>query len=72
VSKWEKPSHRNRKSGQRLENRQQVCPACFENFATTEAGDAHRGRKGDSPVCLNPELVGLSKIVNKYGTEVWE
>lgn len=72
VSKWEKPSHRNRKSGQKLENRQQVCPACFQNFATTEAGDAHRSRKGDSPICLDPASIGLFLKKNKFGTEVWD
>ena len=67
-----RPPHLNPLTGEVLENRQQVCPACFENFASTEAGDIHRRRDMDEdPYCANPEEVGLFVKVNRFGTEVW-
>jgi hypothetical protein len=54
-----------------LENKEQVCPACFENFGTTEAGDKHRDLTKVKFTCLSPNLVGLVSIENSYGTVVW-
>ena len=72
VSKANQPPHRNRKTGQKLENRQQVCPVCFENFNSTEAGDAHRKfYEGANPYCIDPDSAGLIPIQNRFGTSVW-
>jgi hypothetical protein len=55
-----------------LQNWQQVCPVCFENFNSTEAGDVHRiGEFGIDRRCANPNEVGLIAIPNKYETTVW-
>jgi hypothetical protein len=55
-----------------LENRQQVCPACLENFNSTEAGDLHRrSYEGVSPFCISPEEAGLIPIANRFGTLAW-
>jgi hypothetical protein len=55
-----------------LENKEQACPACFENFGTTEAGDAHRvGVFGVDRRCVKPEKANLAKTTNKFGTTVW-
>ena len=72
VSKAHQPTHRNSKSAQLLENWQQVCPACFKNFNSTEAGDRHRiGTFGIDRRCASPDEVGLIPIPNKYKTIVW-
>jgi len=55
-----------------LRNKEQVCPACKENFATDEAGSKHRvGTFGIDRRCALPTEVGLKQITNKYGTKVW-
>lgn len=71
MSKAHRVNHRNRLTGELLENRQQVCPACFENFGTTEAGDAHRDLTQIPFTCVQPVKVGLIPIENKFGTLVW-
>lgn len=72
MSKAFQPPHRNSKTGQILENGQQVCPVCFENFNSTEAGDMHRnGDFGSQRRCLDPADAGLVPIQNKYKTIVW-
>jgi len=68
VGKEQAPPHRNKRTGQWLQNREQVCPACFENFGTTLAGDAHRKLLS---ICLDPEIIGLIPIENQYGTRLW-
>ena len=65
------PPHRNKRTGQMLENREQVCPACHENFGTTEAGDSHRVGEMDNRQCLNPEKLELEVVLNQFETEVW-
>jgi hypothetical protein len=54
-----------------LENKEQVCPACFENFGTTEAGDLHRDLTKNRFTCLPPAHTGLVAIENFFGTLVW-
>lgn len=72
MSKEHRPNHINRWSGQRLENKEQVCPSCHLNFGTTEAGDSHRfGEPGVNRTCLTPANVGLVIAINRFGTEVW-
>jgi hypothetical protein len=72
VSKAYKANHRNPSTGELLENREQVCSACFENFGTTKAGDLHRsGSFGIDRRCLLPSEAGLINIPNRFGTEVW-
>jgi hypothetical protein len=71
VNKAHKALHRNPRTKQWLENREQVCPACYENFGTTEAGDAHRDLIQIKFSCLNPTQVGLVSVDNKFGTPVW-
>jgi hypothetical protein len=72
VSKRHKALHRNPRTKQWLENREQVCPSCFENFGTTEAGDAHRiGIPGMDRRCLTPEIAKLIATTNKFGTTIW-
>jgi hypothetical protein len=72
VSKEHKALHRNPRTKQWLENREQVCPSCFENFGTTEAGDAHRiGVPGMDRRCLTPEMAKLIATTNKFGTIIW-
>jgi hypothetical protein len=71
VSKSHKALHRNPKTRQWLENREQVCCACYENFKTTEAGDAHRDLTKIRFTCLEPTTVGLVLLANKFGTPVW-
>jgi hypothetical protein len=66
------PTHRNKWTGQVLLNKEQICPSCHLNFGGTLAGDKHRPSKGsETPVCVDPESIGLVKTFNKYGTEVW-
>lgn len=72
MSKAHRPVHRNPETGELLENREQVCPACFENFGTTEAGEAHRiGAFGVDRQCANPNEVGLVSVKNKFSVLVW-
>jgi hypothetical protein len=71
VSKEHRPHHRNPRTKELLENKEQVCPSCFENFGTTEAGDKHRDLTKKKFNCLSPKLVGLVSIENSYGTVVW-
>ena len=63
---------RNPKTGEVLENWQQVCPACFRNFASDESGSKHRRRrKRRSVICVHPKTVGMWLKKNRFGTEVW-
>ena len=72
MSKSQKALHRNPRTKQWLENREQVCPACYENFGTTEAGAAHRiGAFGVDRRCANPNEVGLVLVKNNFSTLVW-
>ena len=72
MSKAHRANHHNRMTGELLENQEQVCPACFENFGTTKAGDLHRsGSFGVDRRCLPPYEIGLINTPNRFGTEVW-
>ena len=72
MNKSHTSTHRNPKTKQLLNRLEQVCPACFENFGTTEAGDAHRvGGFEIDRRCIEPSSVGLIAIANKYSTPVW-
>lgn len=71
MSKEHRPPHRNKRTNELLENKEQVCPACFENFGTTEAGDFHRDLSADRFTCLSPASMGLIPIENSFGTRVW-
>lgn len=71
MSREHRALHKNPRTGQILQNKEQVCTGCFENFGTTEAGDSHRDLTGDKYVCLNPSDIGLIPIANKFGTMVW-
>jgi len=71
VSREQAPPLRNKWTGQMLENREQICPACHRNFATTKAGDAHRTGSFESRKCEEPKSVGLKLTINKYNTEIW-
>ena len=72
MSKARSSTHRNRRTGDLLNNGEQVCPECFENFATTEAGDLHRvGEFGFDRECAKPSSVGLISIENIFSTLVW-
>ena len=71
MSKAHRPPHRNPKTAEWLENKEQVCPACFENFGTTEAGDAHRNYTNRPFTCLDPKSSGLNPVNNEFGTMVW-
>jgi hypothetical protein len=74
VSKAHQPSHHNLKTGKELKNVEQVCPVCFQNFASTGAGDKHRVGEIGTPErrCAEPAKVGLVTKLNKFGTNVWE
>jgi len=73
VSKAHQPPHRNGKTQELLRNIEQVCPACFENFANNGVGDKHRVGEIGTPErrCAEPSAVGLVLKKNKYGTLVW-
>jgi hypothetical protein len=71
VSREHRPHHRNPRTKEFLENKEQVCPACFENFGTTEAGDLHRDLSGLKFICLQPDSKGLIPLENSFGTKVW-
>ena len=71
MSKEHRPTHVNRWSGEVLENKEQVCPACHLNFGTTGAGDRHRDLSSIPFTCLNPSAVGLVLVENDYRTLVW-
>ena len=71
MSKEHRPPHRNPRTREMLENKEQVCTACYENFGTTEAGDAHRDLSQLKFTCLKPSQVGLVLVYNKFGTPVW-
>ncbi len=73
MSKARQPSHHNLRTGEELRNIEQVCPACFENFANNGVGDKHRVGEIGTPErrCVEPSAVGLVRKSNKYGTQVW-
>jgi hypothetical protein len=72
VSKEHQPPHVNRWSGEVLENKEQVCPACHLNFGTTEVGDVHRvGAFGQDRRCIRPGAANLIETTNKFGTTIW-
>ena len=71
MSKEHRPPHRNPRTREMLENKEQVCPACFENFGTTEAGDLHRDLTKKRFTCLPPVQTGLVTVENSFGTQVW-
>ena len=72
MSRAYRPPHRNPKTAEWLENKEQVCPACFENFGTTEAGDAHRvGEFGLDRRCILPSEARLIPVHNQFNTVVW-
>ena len=73
VSKAHQPPHRNLKTQELLRNIEQVCPVCFQNFASTGAGDKHRVREIGTPErrCAEPSSVGLVMKLNNFGTKVW-
>lgn len=71
MSKEHRPHHRNPRTKELLENKEQVCPACFENFGTTEAGDLHRDLSNLKFTCLQPDSKGLIPLENSFGTKVW-
>jgi hypothetical protein len=73
MNKEHKPSHRNLKTQELLRNIEQVCPVCFENFASTGAGDKHRIGEIGTPErrCAEPSSVGLVMKLNNFGTKVW-
>lgn len=72
MGKEHTPPHRNKWTGEMLRNKEQVCPACHLNFATTEDGDAHRiGLFGVDRRCAHPEEAGLDLEMNRFGTGVW-
>ena len=71
MSKEHRPPHRNTRTREMLENKEQVCPACFENFGTTEAGDIHRDLSKKKFRCIPPAQTGLVAIKNSFGTRVW-
>ncbi len=71
MSKEHRAAHRNPLTKLWLENKEQVCTGCYENFGSTEAGDAHRDLTGIEFICIPPEKVGLIPIENKFGTLVW-
>ena len=73
VSKAHQPPHCNSKTNELLRNIEQVCPVCFENFASNGAGDKHRVGEIGTPErrCAEPSTVGLVLKKNKYGTLVW-
>ena len=67
VSKAHQPSHHNLRTGKELRNIEQVCPACFENFANNGVGDLHRIGEIGIPErrCAEPSIVGLVIKENK-------
>ena len=72
MSKAHRPPHRNKRTGELLRNSEQICPACYENFANTKSGDKHRiGKFGPNRRCAEPSSVGLVQVPNKFGTLVW-
>lgn len=73
MSKAHQPPHRNSRTQELLQNDEQVCPVCFENFTSTRAGDLHRVGAIGTPErgCANPKSVGLIAKQNEFGTSVW-
>lgn len=71
MSKEHQPTHVNRWSGEVLENREQVCPACHLNFGTTAAGDRHRDLSSIPFTCHIPSKIGLMLAENDFGSRVW-
>ena len=72
MSKEHRPPHRNPRTKEMLENKEQVCTSCFENFGTTEAGDKHRDHSKGAFICLDPKSTGLNPVTNDFGTVVWK
>ena len=71
MSRAHRPPHKNPKTAEWLENKEQVCPVCFENFGTTEAGDLHRDLTKKRFTCLPPAQTGQVAVQNSFGTQVW-
>lgn len=66
-----KPIHRNRFTGELLENSIQVCHGCWLNFASTRAGDKHRDWTSGKGVCRLPSECGLEAVINKHGSVIY-
>lgn len=49
----------NKYTGEWLRGRQGCCGACYRNFSSQSAFDAHRVGTHDSRRCADPETVGL-------------
>jgi len=66
-------THYNRKTGEWLSQNVQVCPMCYRNFASNRAGDKHWDRKKfpDPSCCLEPENVGLKKLISTKGATIY-
>ena len=72
MPEYHAPSYTNGWSGEKLENRDQLCPACHAAFRNTKAGDRHRVGKFPNRVCVDPRSAGLIPFVNSFGTPVWD
>ena len=72
MNSTNRPTHRNKHTGEILLNKESVCPLCHQNFGTTEAGDKHRRRRlGLEQPCHQPADVGLVATMNRFGSQVW-
>lgn len=72
MNSTNRPTHRNKHTGEILLNKESVCPLCHKNFGTTEAGDKHRRyRLGPDQKCHEPADVGLVLTRNRFGSKVW-
>ena len=69
---WSKV-HRNRATNEIVSSSIQICNVCFQNFASTRAGDRHRKGKYnlDKRQCLTGDEAGLEMTVNSFGATVY-
>ena len=60
-------THKNKWTGEELDQEIEVCSGCHKNFLDTPAGDAHR----NNYACLTPTQANLKALVNKFGSIIY-
>ena len=64
--------HKNPNTGEVLAQNVQVCPSCWKNFSSDDAGDRHLDRiKIPGQRCIEPSEVGLVAFKNRWGSTIY-
>ncbi len=60
-------NHKNRWTGEELDQAIEVCSACHLNFLDTPSGDAHR----KNFACISAKEANLKAMFNRYGSLIY-